>query len=256
MRWRTGGGRAALVAVLGLLLAAPAASVVADDVNGNGKYWPFHKTPVTVTFGDNVSNKWARYVKRAAKQWNRSKVVRPKIARGRSSPSQCNKRDDTVQVCNSGSGTREGWLGLTTLYFNGDKIYAATIKINDDFFNQGSYNSAAPKRHTMCHEMGHEFGLDHANSRSCMNDSASAVFNNTKPIKQDFKDLKQIYNKKNRKTSTVATAGEPSGVLEIPQSAPHEVTRTFWLPDGTKQVTHLTWGETEVGESGSRQVGK
>lgn len=244
MRLRREGRRAALVGLLAVLLAGPVVGVRANDVNGSGKYWPFHKTPVTVTFGDNVSSQWAGYLKYAAKRWNRSDVVRPKIQRGRTNPAQCSKRDDTVQVCNDTYGTGEGWLGLTTLYFHGDKIYAATIKINDSFFRQGSYNDPVAKRHTMCHEMGHAFGLSHVNTRSCMNDSAQAIFHNAKPINKDFKTLKKIYSKKNRKKSRVAVANEPSGVLEIPQAAPSELTRTVWLPDGTKQVTYLTWGET------------
>ena len=241
MRLRTEGRRATFVGALAILLAGPAAVVQADDVNGNGKFWPFHKTPITVTFGDNVSNQWDGFLKFATKKWNRSTVVRAKIAKGKTNPAQCAKRDGTVQVCNSTYGTGVGWLGLTTLYFNGDKIYAATIKINDSFFRQGSYNDPVAKRHTMCHEMGHAFGLGHVNTRSCMNDSAQAVFHNAKPINKDFKTLKRIYSKKNQKKSRVTTAAEPSGVLEMPQTVPGELTRTTWLPDGTKQVTYLTW---------------
>ncbi|HEU0114589.1 MAG TPA: hypothetical protein VFQ80_07930, partial [Thermomicrobiales bacterium] len=120
MRWRKEGRRAALVGMLAVLLAGPIAGVRADDVNGNGKYWPFHKTPVTVTFGDNVSGQWDGYLDYAAKKWKRSNAVQPKIQRGKTNPAQCAKRNDTVQVCSDAYGTGEGWLGLTTLYFHGD----------------------------------------------------------------------------------------------------------------------------------------
>ena len=47
-------------------------------------------------------------------------------------------------------------------------------------------------------------GLDHVSNGSCMNDTASAVFNNLKPINKDFKELERIYN---HKDSSVTVGG-------------------------------------------------
>ncbi|MGH8009413.1 MAG: hypothetical protein ACREQ3_20675, partial [Candidatus Binatia bacterium] len=111
-----------------------------------------------------------------------------------------------VQACTWHYGTQQGWLGLTRLYFNngGDHVEAATVQMNDSFFDgNGQYNSDAARRHTLCHELGHTPGLDHVSTNSCMNDSQQAVFNNTQPNNRDFRDLERIYGHKDS-TSTVA----------------------------------------------------
>ena len=97
---------------------------------------------------------------------------------------------------------------MTRLYFNqsGDHIEAATVQMNDSFFDTASqYNNDAARRHTMCHELGHTPGLDHVSTSSCMNDSQSAVFNNLHPINKDFNQLARIYNHTDS-TTTVAGA--------------------------------------------------
>jgi hypothetical protein len=109
-----------------------------------------------------------------------------------------------VQVCNSSYGRQEGWLGLTRLYFTdrGDHVDAATVQMNDSFLNTDTqYNSEAARRHTLCHELGHTPGLDHVSSKSCMNDSQQAVFDNTVPINKDFRQLERIYKHKDSSTT-------------------------------------------------------
>jgi hypothetical protein len=248
MRGRLGRSKWTLTALLALLLAAPLlTAAAASDVNGSGKFWPFHKTPVTISFGDNLSPSWEGYFQTALTQWNKSDVVRAKSSRGATNPAQCDKKDGTVQVCDSDYGTSTGWLGLTTLDFNGDKITAATIKINDSFFKQQQYDDPVAKRHTMCHEMGHAFGLDHVSTRSCMNDSDQAIFTNDTPINRDFKTLDQIYSKKNAKASEVTTAGATPGVLALPQTTFTETMTSERLPDGTTQATYIAWAAPASG---------
>jgi hypothetical protein len=174
-------------------------------------------------------------------------VVRPKIVRGATTGANCDKKDGTVQVCDSDYGTSTGWLGLTTLDFNGDKITAATIKINDSFFDLRQYDDPVAKRHTMCHEMGHAFGLDHVPTRSCMNDSAQAIFTNDTSINRDFKTLDQIYSKQNARASQITTAGETPGVLALPQAAFAESVTSERRPNGTTQATYIAWAAPASG---------
>ncbi|HEU0113158.1 MAG TPA: hypothetical protein VFQ80_00690, partial [Thermomicrobiales bacterium] len=228
---------------LTLLLAAPLVTgLAASDVNGEGKFWPFHHTPVRVEFGDNLSNSWERYFTKALGRWNDSDVVQGKSVRGSTNGADCKAKNGTVQVCNGDYGTNTGWLGLTTLNFNGDHITSATVKLNDSFFKQSQYDSKDPKQHTMCHEMGHAIGLDHVTYKSCMNPSDNAIFQDTKPGHRDYKTLDQIYSKQNQSRATTTVATGPSGTLELPQAASGgETTTTQRRPDGTTVVSYIEW---------------
>jgi hypothetical protein len=244
---RIGRSRLALTGVLALCLAAPLLQgAAAGDVNGSGKFWPFHHTPVRVEFGDDLDNSWERYFKKALDQWNQSDVVQGKSVHGSTNPASCKPKDGTVQVCNGKYGQNTGWLGLTQLSYKGNQITAATVQMNDSFFDTSPYNSSkSAKQHTMCHELGHAFGLDHVTYKSCMNPDDNAVFQDTKPSHRDFKTLDNIYSKKNQKAASAAAVG-PTGVLSLPQAAldPHETVTTRQQPDGTTLVTYIEWAPT------------
>jgi hypothetical protein len=241
---RIGRSRLALTGVLAICLTAPLIQgAAAGDVNGSGKFWPFHHTPVRVEFGDDLDNSWERYFKKALDKWNDSDVVQGKSVHGSTNPASCNPKDGTVQVCNGKYGTDDGWLGLTQLSFTGDRITAATVQVNDSFFDSSPYNtSKAAKQHTICHELGHAFGLDHVTYKSCMNPDDNAVFQDTKPSHRDFKTLDRIYSKKNQKVASTAAVG-PSGVLTLPQAAldSHETVASQCRADGTTVVSYFEW---------------
>lgn len=254
MQVRTRARWLAIVGLVAMLLIGPALAshaVASGDVIGNGHYWPFKKTPVTITFGDNLDSKWEGYFDDALRRWNKSDVIKGKSTRGSTNGTDCAPKDGTVQVCNAAYGQNKGWLGLTQIRFNKSKITSVTVQFNDSFFGSGSkYNDPRAKQHTACHEMGHAIGLDHETTKSCMNDSESAIFNNTKPINRDFKELRKIYSDKNRKKTakkdrqnkrgTMAPAGDGTGILTLEQ---RETTTTTTLPDGSTLVTITTWAD-------------
>ncbi|HEU5434352.1 MAG TPA: hypothetical protein VFU81_21950, partial [Thermomicrobiales bacterium] len=132
------------------------------------------------------------------------------------------------------------------LSYNGNLITNATVQLNDSFFNDAKLpykNSKQSKQHTMCHELGHAFGLDHVTYKSCMNPSDSAVFHDTKPSHRDFKTLDRIYSKKNQSRQVATAATGPTGVLALPQAAldAHETVTTQRQADGTTVVTYIEW---------------
>ncbi|MCC6315155.1 MAG: hypothetical protein IT337_14220, partial [Thermomicrobiales bacterium] len=145
------------------------------------------------------------------------------------------------------------WLGLTRLFYaNNDKqhIIAATTRLNDSYFNQknGTYNTKNARRHTVCHELGHTVGLEHVNTRSCLNDSERAIQDNVKPIKKDFKTLAKLYKHKDKGKSTIGAASTGARSVQsidfIEIEAPTRQTSiTSFLPDGTRVVTIVTWAD-------------
>jgi hypothetical protein len=250
------------------LLLAPLATVAPSEAAPSGGFhWARKSSQFTLRVGSNLSGRWPSILKRVVADWNKGSTVTFRIVSGRTNPQECRPVTGRVETCNWPYGTQEGWLGLTRLYFNtrGDHIEAATVQMNDSFFDTNSgYNSDAARRHTMCHELGHTPGLDHVSTNSCMNDSQFAVFNNLHPIKKDYNQLARIYSHKDS-TTTVAgskkkkssrqrdptrSTGQSEGFFS-PTSLPaapsglegSETMTVETTDDGRKVVTFITWAE-------------
>ena len=105
----------------------------------------------------------------------------------------------TIHVCNDEYG-QNGWLGLARIWIAPDgHIEAGVALMNDSYlFDSGSaYDNSVARRHVLCQEVGHTFGLDHQGSpkkQSCMN----ARWGLTNPDFQspnahDYDTLNEIY---------------------------------------------------------------
>lgn len=172
-------------------------------------HWARKKSQFTIQAVNDTDGLWKNLLDQAVDNWNKNDSVTIKEVSGNHNASQdCDKTDGKITVCNWKYGTQEGWLGLTRLFFNkgGDHIAAATVQMNDSFFEgNGKYNDDRARRHTICHEMGHAIGLDHVNTKSCMNDGGSdpdsAVFSKLEPINKDYRQLEQVYKHKDSFTT-------------------------------------------------------
>jgi hypothetical protein len=232
-----------LVAIV-LVLGQLATAMPSDAADGiNGAHWARKNNPFTLKIGDNVDNSWDGYLKRAASDWNKSKVVNTDVVGG-SAGSRCKPTDGRVEVCNDRYGAT-GWLGITEVYADShDHIIAARCLMNDTYFSTSHYDDPTAKRHTMTHEMGHSLGLDHRSGKSVMNDSESAVFRYDRPTSNDYDKLEQIYRHKD-KTTTVDAAEAPFSVASIDPGIPTVAkdagpVSVRNLDNGGKVITYIT----------------
>jgi predicted Zn-dependent protease len=62
-----------------------------------------------------------------------------------------------VNVC-SGNYCPVGWRGNTKALVENGSLYAVTVRMNDYCLES---DSAAQRRYTLCHEIGHAIGLAH-----------------------------------------------------------------------------------------------
>lgn len=240
-----------VVVVLAAALVLPIAFTVVSTAAAD-YHWARNRSQFTLKVGDNVSGGWDRLLRRTLRDWNKNDAVTLDRVGGGTNPRECRPVTGRVEVCNSQYGTEKGWLGLTRLYFQNGHIEAATVQLNDSFLYApgGRYNSNDARRHTICHEIGHTIGLDHGDTRSCMNDSQHAVFNYVVPIRKDFKRLKRIYSHRDGET-TVESASVTSESFVAPTSLPDEpsdpdVTETVTvqtLDDGREVVTFILWAK-------------
>mmetsp|Transcript_22432 Transcript_22432/g.33912 ORF Transcript_22432/g.33912 Transcript_22432/m.33912 type:complete len:253 (-) Transcript_22432:888-1646(-) len=105
-----------------------------------------------------LEKRWHPYFHEYVQQWDngepdslRLKTIRVAV------DSNCNARIGRIKVCNGNYGDTE-WYGVNLLLMRNGYIRASTAKMNDYYLQT---ETKSRKRFTMCHEMGHAFGLAH-----------------------------------------------------------------------------------------------
>ncbi len=245
-------GHPFVLTLLAIALVVVPATVSIAGTSAANYHWARTQSKFTLEVGDNVSGNWDRLLRRTLADWNKNDTVTLHKVSGQTNPKQCRPVTGRVEVCNWNYGTGTGWLGLTQLYLDRGHIEAATVQMNDSYLNarRNKYNTNDARRHTLCHELGHTIGLDHVDTRSCMDNSEDAIFNNLKPIHRDFRELKRIYEHRDDET-TVSSASVTSDTIVAPSSLParpfgRDTTETMTiqtLDDGREVITFITWAK-------------
>jgi len=189
------------------LLSCAALAVTPAIANHSwGNYhWARTSNPFTLHVVDAVSDTWDPYLNEAISDWTASSVLNLTRDGTGTNPKKCTAINGKILACSAAYGQR-GWLGLASIWANGDHITKATTKVNDSYFILAQYNTPAWRRLVMCQEIAHDFGLDHQdegfgapNLGSCMDytndpDGGGAYGpSNEHPNAHDFDQLETIY---------------------------------------------------------------
>lgn len=172
---------------------SPAPITVYDSTTTTNTSWPTHLN--RSVFGDSSNPNTAN-----RRGWNNSAVLAltlTQAATDSSTRSSCSPVTGAVRVCNYTYGST-GWLGLASINtVSGSTVHIAwgTAKMNDSYFASG-YPSTE-KRHVMCQEVGHTFGLGHtsengSSQNTCMDyysNTSSTDWTSTGPNQHDFDQL-------------------------------------------------------------------
>ena len=141
-----------------------------------GKYhWERASNPVALSIGRNFANsRWDTPLNEVAVDWNLSDVLNLTADPNDTRTDACAPVSGRIEVC-AANYDKTGWLGIAQIWINKTHIVQATAKMNDYYFDQQYYNTAAWRRYVMCQEVGHDFGLGHqdenfnnGNLGSCM----------------------------------------------------------------------------------------
>ncbi len=180
-----------------LLLAGSITTVASADNSWANYHWARTANPFTLNLGDNVSSAWDVYLQTSSADWSTPSALDTPIVVG-ANLRNCRPVAGRVEVCNKTYG-KNGWLGIASIWANGDHITQGTVKVNDTYFNTTTYNTPAWRNLVMCQEIGHTLGLDHqdeifnnANLGTCM-DYTNNPTDNQHPNQHDYDTLASIY---------------------------------------------------------------
>lgn len=236
------------------------------DHSWGGYHWARTTNPFTIKLGDNVNSKWDPHLVSADFDWTVSDVLNTDIVdggtnntKGRNTPKTCTPTLGRGEICNAKYGGT-GWLGIASVWVSGMHITQGTVKLNDTYFNTGTYNKPAWRNLVMCQEIGHIFGLDHQDENfgntpmgTCM-DYSNDPLPNQHPNAHDYEMLETLYGH-NDSLTTISQALTNAG-----QNIDHEDRRTWGrelrtsenkrhsvferdFGNGNKAFTFVTWAE-------------
>lgn len=151
---------------------------------------------------------WYGWFYQAVEDWEKSDVLTLSSSVVTADP-DCKPIDGVMKVCNSNYGDT-GWKGINELLISGsvatgEKIIVSSVAKMNEYYVGANVNTWPNKiederRYTMCHEMGHGFGLNHLDENfmnedlhSCM-DYSSRPGNNLEPNPMDFNSLDALYS--------------------------------------------------------------
>lgn len=202
-------------------------------------HWARSASPFSLKLGNNLSADWSPYLVNVIADWNDPKlaaanngtsatqyqpwtngsVIQTVLVNG-TAGSTCSAVAGTTQVCNKRYGAI-GWLGLATVWMDGSNhIVQGSAKMNDTYFSKRTYDNPNEKRHVVCQEVAHSFGLGHQSTNGSSQNSCMDYFSNTganasstlstRPNYHDFEQLWTIYAGHADTSTMVATTSRPS----------------------------------------------
>ncbi len=188
-----------LIAKSALAIGIAALSVSAfASHTWNNYHWARTGSSFTLQVVDSNTSDWDDELNLAASQWSQSSKFDLTVVTGVStstSRKRCTAIVGKVRSCNAAYGNN-GWLGLASINLDSNgHISQGTSKMNDSYAS--SFASQNERRHVMCQEMGHTFGLGHTSEdgtsqNTCMDYSQSAT--STAPNQHDYDQLAAQYS--------------------------------------------------------------
>ncbi|KAL3777167.1 hypothetical protein ACHAWO_003224 [Cyclotella atomus] len=148
---------------------------------------------------DNLEDKWKPFLQTAVSDWDDGQpdALTINVREMSSYDSECSPVRNVLKVCNGDYGNTD-WVGVNIAIVVQGFISSSVAKMNDyhlDSMTDGS------KQWTMCHELGHGFGLGHWDERfynrdlgNCMDyTSRTRKESNQKPDTSNFEFLQLMY---------------------------------------------------------------
>lgn len=160
-------------------------------------HWARTANPIPLKVIDGVTSGWQFELDTALSEWNESSKLNMSIDSADDSNrtrKRCRLKAGQMHVCNAAYGFN-GWLGLATIGIdNQGHIDQGKAQVNDSYSSY--WSDPDEKRHVMCQEIGHIFGLGHttedgSSQKTCMDYSMDP--GSISPNSHDYQLLDNIY---------------------------------------------------------------
>ncbi|CAJ1944455.1 unnamed protein product [Cylindrotheca closterium] len=134
-----------------------------DDTNLGETHWPQFesKDGLRLEILSTLDDQWKPALDTTVSDWNAFGSVELTVA---VSPpdEECEPVWGKIKICNDDFG-ETNWRSSIEVYFRSDNIFSVSIRVNDFYkIDQGW------AQYTLCHQLGHAFGLGNALELNCM----------------------------------------------------------------------------------------
>jgi len=151
---------------------------------------------VEVVMLDALDSRWEDYFHLSVSEWEAGDPDALDLNTNKVSMDRtCEPVDGGFKFCNDNYGATK-WRGITLVLVMDGFIVASTAKLNEHYLQDASYDE---RKYTLCHEMGHGFGLHNSEEMgNCMYYS-DTVTGNVSPDSSNFQTLASMYGTHRRK---------------------------------------------------------